>query len=713
MPASFDLDPYPAPLFGSSMPVGVYRYDPAMPADQRYAIVPNVRCESIQYREGAEPPVARFSYVLDDSVLGSDLPAQFEDLWPLNADGPYVVRNDDRIVVLGTTPSSRNRVLFDGFAQVPEVELSPASQRVSFIAVGVAIRCWDQPIGGRYQRHGDDPQSGAVVSVDLPTRFNPDGNPNCTPDGYDVGASAPTTSYPVFLDPAIDRQPDPRTYWTLGKFVRYILATYNDGRYVKNPDFSRLDALLQVRAPRDGSAFVDPTDSSDYTAADVVIRDFDATNLCWPDALAAQLASVGFGMRFVTGEDGAGEPRQQLEIYRKDGAGAAAPRDLELPGRGSTLDPARCNVAALSLARDSRSIVNAITVETQQRRVELSVVLAPGFTPQTGDEASAVRGQFLRANLSTAGGDVRRKYRYYVADEAGDGHWDAASAGWLTMPLDLSSIFPNNDKGLLTYVRRLRPGSNTLLTRDSAGRTLKAQLALSRDYAGKAPAVWDGTGTWQPIAGGWELLEDRLGILVTVDDPETWPIGDYTGPNPQEPSRTLRGITSQANPAAPNGRFFLRLTTVIEDDLMLPAVTSPRPASPTVFAMRRRVDARDHFALETVSAGSLYNPGSQPIVVRDDTERALAHAQQLRAAHEFPPLAGSVTIPSVISTFRVGDRVGRINGRDISFETNIGTGQGESPVYPVVVALTWDFTGDRQATILELADRRAELAWRQ
>jgi hypothetical protein len=156
----------------------------------------------------------------------------------------------------------------------------------------------------------------------------------------------------------------------------------------------------------------------------------------------------------------------------------------------------------------------------------------------------------------------------------------------------------------------------------------------------------------------------------------------------------------------------LRLTTVIEDDLMLPAVTGSRPASPTVFTMRRRIDARDHFALETVAAGSLYNPGSQPITIRDDTARALAHARQLRAAHEFPPLAGSVTIPSLISTFRVGDRIAKINGRDISFQTNVGTGQGESPVFPVVVGLTWDFSGQRQATILELADRRAELAWR-
>jgi hypothetical protein len=705
MAGSFSFDPYSAQLAGNAVPVGVFRYDPTLPADTCYAALPNVFCESVQYREGPQPPIARFRYLLDDSASSPDYPTQFEQLWPLDAAGPYVVRSDDRLVVLATSPTGENRVLFDGFAQVPEVSLGPTSQHVSFTAVGVAIRAWDSPIGGRLQRHADDPQNGAVVSVDLPTRFNPNGNPNGTPQGADVDQSNASTSYPVFLDPAIDRQPDPRTYWTLGKLVRYILAVYNDQTYVKNPDFTNLDAMLQVRAPVSGSGFVNPDDASDYTASDVVIRDFDATNLAWPDALLLQLGYAGFGMRFVTSEDGDGEPRHELEIYRKDGGEQASPRDLEMPESGSDLDPARCNISMLHLARDSRSIVNAITVETQERRVEVSLVLAPGFTPLAGDETAAKRSQFLRANLSTASGDVRRKYRYYVADEAGDGHYDAPTTSWLTSALDLSPIFPSDEQGKLTYVRRLRPGGQTLLSLDSRGQPLKAQLALSRDYAGAAPAVWNGSGTWQPIAGGWELLQDRLGVLVTVEDPESWPIGDYSGPSPQEPSRTLRGITSQSNPSAPNTRFALRLTTVIDDDLMLPAVTSARPASPTVFTVRRRVDARDHFALDTVAAGSLYNSGSDPLTIRDDTQRALAHAQQLRAAHEFPPLAGSVTIPSLVSAFRVGDRIARINGRDISFQTNLGAGQGEAPVYPVVVSLTWDFTGGRQATTLELADR--------
>ena len=302
MAGSFDFDPYAVPLSGAATPVGVFRYD----SSQGYVLLPNVRCDRIEYREGSQPPAAHFSYMLDDADAAIDYPSQFELLWPLAASGPYVVRNDDRLVVLATAPSGGNRVLFDGFAQVPQVELTASSQRVSLLAVGVSIRCWDSPIGGRYERHADDPKNGKTVSVDRPTRFNPDGQPNCTPDSYDVNESNPAASYPVFLDPKIDRQPDPRTYWTLGKFVRYILSVQNDGSYVQNPDFTQLDALLQARAPLPGSGFVDPDQSGDYTSADVVIRDFDATNLAWPEALELQLGYAGFGMRFVTGEDGGG-----------------------------------------------------------------------------------------------------------------------------------------------------------------------------------------------------------------------------------------------------------------------------------------------------------------------------------------------------------------------------------------------------------------------
>jgi hypothetical protein len=169
-------------------------------------------------------------------------------------------------------------------------------------------------------------------------------------------------------------------------------------------------------------------------------------------------------------------------------------------------------------------------------------------------------------------------------------------------------------------------------------------------------------------------------------------------------------VTSQAAPAAPNTRFHLRLTAVVEDDLMLPASVDARPVSPTSFTRRRRVDARDHFALETVAARSLHNPDPEPRTVRDDTPRAVAWARQLRAAHELPPIVGGATVPSLVTAYRVGDRIARINGRDVGLQTNFGEAQGETPAYPVVTAVTWDFSDDRQSTIIELSDSDVEHA---
>ena len=84
---------------------------------------------------------------------------------------------------------------------------------------------------------------------------------------------------------------------------------------------------------------------------------------------------------------------------------------------------------------------------------------------------------------------------------------------------------------------------------------------------------------------------------------------------------------------------------------MLASVVPARVASPTQFTRRRRIDARDHYQLQTVYYPSWLNQDSdsycdkKPIVVRDDTAKALDLGRQYRTAHEMPPLAGSVTIP--------------------------------------------------------------------
>lgn len=702
---SFDWDGQNAALADYAAQVTVCRYDDTIPVgDDRFVVLPNVVCEEITHRQEAEAPLARFRYLLDELALASGFPTQFEELWPIDAQGPYVVKPDDRIVVVSWTPQGSRRILFDGFAQVPQADLTSNSQAVTFLAVGVAVRAWDVPIGGRIQRSANTPNSGIPIQTDLPTRFNPTDKygrmlPNCTPSGHDENQSDAHTRYPIFLEERIERSPDPRTYWNLSSAIRYILAVHNDETYITNPDFETMDALLKVRIPVEGADTYDPGDPTTYTEEEIPIRDYDATDKPWPEAVATLLQYAGFAMAFRTAEDSGYHPQTWLDIYRTDAASEYSPKVLYLDATGASIDPAANNVTEIHLARDLNAVVNAFSIETIPRRMEVSIVLAPLFTPASGDETSANRPQFLKSKLADATATVKRKYRWYGVDECGDGHYDLDSTSWVTTAFDFDPVFPRDSDGVQSWVGRYRPGSNQLISVDSLQRPRRANLYFSQDYLGTAPGFWDRTGTWYEIGGGWQLLEDRLGIEVTIEDPEQWYASKAKG--------EIRGITWQANPPA-GKQFFLRLTTVIEDDLMVPAVVGMRIASPTMFERRRRVDARDHFRIEEIDVSSFHNTTGDIVTVRDDTDRALDHAESLRAAHEIPPLAGSVTIPFITNAIEVGDRLRMIKGREATLRANNGIFEGERARYPVVVSRTWSFSQGGQSTTLQLSDRRGE-----
>ena len=96
-------------------------------------------------------------------------------------------------------------------------------------------------------------------------------------------------------------------------------------------------------------------------------------------------------------------------------------------------------------------------------------------------------------------------------------------------------------------------------------------------------------------------------------------------------------------------------------------------------------------------------------MIRDDTKAAQTHADQLRAAHEFPTIAGSITIPFVTDYYQIGDRILEVTGRDATLQTNIGIDQGEIPAYPWVIGFTWNLEQNKQSTVLKLSDKRAEV----
>jgi len=702
MPAYASVDLNPTPLSRGAAPVFVSRYHPG--GSPTYELLSNIKVLGIQYRDGPDPGIARFRYVFDPSNPPTD-PVFFQDVLATNSDLPGVVKNDDRLVVFTTNADGSPQALFDGFAQVPELDLSPTAELVTFLAYGVAVRAWDTPVGGALMRNADAPTTVADVVTAVETHFNPEGAPNATPQGADATDSF-GNAYPTFLDPLVIRARDVRRPWTLSMAARYLCFQLNASQdFAQNPDGSVLDNLLDSRSPISGAIF-QPHDPTTYTSRPIIVPDLPATGKAWPAVLHALLEPNGFGMAFQVNTDSNGNPYTTLEVFRRQDGSPSTYKDLYLQAYGSVLDPGQTNLGQARLARDISGVANAFTVESGLIRYEASFILAPGFpiSPADATDGNAL-SVYDRNNPNFL--NNADKYRLYVFDETGEGHWDFGSGALVyTVPslaaifTDLSSPPPSTPP---PYVRRRRVPLGELFSVDQAQRPLKAQLSISTNYAGTGPGLWDGTGTWQVVTGGFELLKDRLGVWINTTNPNGWSLGASRVGGSPYPAGVVKGVEDQANPGATH--FRLRLTCVIEGDQTLSATANRRPSSPTKFTVTRRVDARDRYAKHIKAAQGEFNATASAVVVQDDSPEALADAYARRLAGEAGEVAGSVTIPRFTSAYGIGDKISSIQGRNLSLQTNAGAPSSEAPVYPAIVGITWDFDG-KQHTILHLSDQR-------
>ena len=126
--ASIEVDQIP--LARQSERVDVYRFTPQN--NSKYEYLYNVKCLGIQYRDGPDAGIARLRYVFDSSNSSGD-PRSLQDTMGVSSDLAGVVNTDDRIVVFATNPDGSQFALFDGFAQVPELSLSPNQELVHFL----------------------------------------------------------------------------------------------------------------------------------------------------------------------------------------------------------------------------------------------------------------------------------------------------------------------------------------------------------------------------------------------------------------------------------------------------------------------------------------------------------------------------------------------------------------------------------------------------
>ncbi len=694
MPAFASIESASVQLSRPAASIGVFRYQPGGFGNFEY--LPNIQALTIQYREGPDAGVAQFRYVFDSSA-SAIYPNSFQAALAVDSGSPGVVANDDRLVVATFDPDGNPIPLFDGFAQVPELGLGTDRESVTFVAFGVAIREWDTPIAGALMRDVDKPTKVSDYETDLVTQFNPSGLPNATPQGADAVDGFGNT-YPVHLDPRVIRDPDVRRYWTLPMAVRYLCYRHNTKQtYVTNPDGSLIDRLLDSREPSDGS--------TSYQSEPLLVPDYPATGKAWPAAVRDLIEPNGFGMAFRLSGDDQGNPTTTLDLFRRHDNSSSSYKDLFLQPRGAALDPGQTNLAEAQLARDMSGVANAFSVESALVRYEASFILAPGFAIASNDGGGYTSLAAFDRNSANFSQGNHDKYRLYVFDETGEGHWDWSKAQTSTAPPSLDGLLGKESDPASGYVKRRRVAIGELFTLDPSRKPLRARLSISTNYAGTQPGLWDGTGTWQPVNGGFELLKDRLGIWINVPNPNSWNIQASKVAGMPYSSGIVKGVEDQANAGAK--RFSLRLTCVIEGDHVLAATADRRPSSPTNYTILRHVDARDRYSRHVVAAKSEFNTSSTALVVRDDSTDALSEAITRRTVGESGEVAGSVVIPRFTQAYRIGDRICSIQGRDLSLKTNAGAPTEEGEVFPAVVGLTWEFDG-RQQTILQLSDQRGQ-----
>ena len=437
----------------------VFRYDAdATDPQDRYELLANVVCMSIEFFDNDRAPEAQFRYEFDAPYLGSNDPTHFERVLPVDAPpGPGVVQTDDRLVVRVYYSDGSWSLVWDGFAQVPQGNVSGKQELVNFLGVGTPVREWDVPIIGAVYRDGDDGNLGADRTTDRHVRFNPEGKPNGTLDGYDHGTEARDEEgdgevaadvFPVFIDHLIERDPEVRRFWSVGMAARYVMfsrALYGVpvDKWVNFYDPSDYDAVLESRVPvPDPDGVIDPDDPSTYKDTPIQVQDLTVTDDPWPEALRKLIEPHGFSFRFELDEDENGDPDWWVKIVSKNETTPVKKLFLQKADDSAysvPLDVGLTNATSFTLQRDNHDIKNSFVAATALVRIEVAVLLAPGFPI---DPSDALPANLSKWNPKSAVGTYDPvKYRIYHAAEAGDPWWDFAAGALSTKVTDFSPVF--------------------------------------------------------------------------------------------------------------------------------------------------------------------------------------------------------------------------------------------------------------------------------
>lgn len=635
---------------------------------------------------------------------------------------PLTVDIDDKLIAVAVKPfpledeESPYEFLFVGRVLNFALQQEGRSETVAMLAHGVERQLRDTPLGGAIYRNSDKITTvkGEDVLTGSVAHFNPKGVANRTPDAYPSNPKDNAKrAYHVFLDPGflstINPALNPKN-WLLPDSVEHALYTGNpDEKDVVNMDKADLDKALVSYEPKTTDGLVDFDDPTSYTTKPITTPDMPIDTQDLVGVVKRLVNDKGFSVRFpLTTDEDTGLPITTFDIYIPQAQEAV---DIWLQPRGTALDTFLSNFAGGNVGRDLSEAVNEWIVLGREFEIEFTAILAPNFPIAAADALNPETYNLTSPTYTTS---AFRKYREWVMDEAGMGHYpnDVAGSQSFTPP-SLDLILGAPIAGKPQYARRLRrPVSPNLFSVDSFGKALKISLDYSTDTrlgSTPIPRVFKSDVDqfqptpniiWTPVVHGWEPLKDRIGFRCNAANPNNWAIGDA----PNSTAKTvLRLVEAMAAPDPSwNPPVFFRYTVCIYADKATAGIAGPLSNAALKRKITRFEDARDRYRRQVRYRFSKYSASTAAdVVFRDDTDAATSEAKALQLATSGGVLSGDITIPYFTNSFKEGMRLRQVNGRDVSFRTDDGN-EEDPPILPSICSVTIDAIG--QSVHLNVSD---------
>ncbi len=699
--------------------------------DNRYTRLHSLECLQVQYYLGARPPTARFRYRFGD---GNPLsPPTWESALSADYRGvyPHGINAGDRLLVIVSmvgelvapdndhdepTPGPTEVILFDGYAISFEGAIKDGAENVHILAAGTCKRFDDKPIVRTIWRHSDDAYNPeANIPLPVPAVFNERGLPNASPDDptadREGGPDGFTGRHAVFMDWNGGSLP---SFWTLARAVGHLLYADPDPTLAdldfRFPSRVTLQNILKGQLRVSDEVSVDPDDPSTYIEHDIQAPNTPILGRRIAPTIEAMVGDKGFWVRWTLVTERSPEgwltPRWEFEIGRTQ---AGPVKFLYLQPRYTPLDQAFSNACELSFVRDLSNAYNTWVVRGGRTRYESAYVLEPGFETNAGDDDDPEL--FNRSHPDFAG--RVNDYRLWVFGESGSLHWPLGSGGVPgSTPADaLDPVFGEGQ-----YVRRGRPPLGQLVTTDAGYRPLRPKLFYSTRFAGTSPCVWDGTDPdqWKEVPGGFEVLQDRLGVWISSESLELQVGHDEEGApvvlNILE-SAVNGNVDTAEPPTDPAPRFHFMLVCAVEGDDCVTGTAERISSAPLREQMIQLVDASDRYSKRIIKKDSYFGvkgpiPG-ETVPLSEDWVAGAGdelewEAESLRDAAMNGVLEGPITLGRFTTYYRVGDRIRGIWGRGLDLRTD-GDPSSAGAVCPVVTSVTYKLDGPQQ-TILHLSD---------